>query len=396
MLDEARALAGRLTEIRRDIHRHPELGFEVQRTAALAAGALRTLGARVRTGVGRTGVVAELGPDSGPVLAVRADMDALPLQEAVGAAYASCVPGRMHACGHDAHVACVIGAATLLARRELPMTVRFLFQPCEETEDEEGVGGALRMLRDGAMDGVAAVLGIHVDGEVPTGRVGLEQGWVNASADTFRAWIRGTGGHGAHPDRAVDPVWIASQVLPALYAIPSRRIDPLRPCVLSLGVVRAGKAANVIPAEVYLEGTLRSFDPATRDRLDAALEQALGLARALGGDCRLEIIRGCPPLRNDPALAARVAALATGLLGPDAVAEPVQSMGADDFAYLAERAPGLMIRLGIVPPGGVPRHLHTPDFDLDEEALPLGAALLAEAALALGREAIVSQPEGRG
>jgi amidohydrolase len=386
MLEQARALRNRMTGIRRDIHRHPELGFDVPRTAALAAEALTALGARVRTGVGRTGVVADLGPASGPVVAMRADLDALPIQEATGADYASGVPGRMHACGHDSHVACVIGAATLLAGLDLPATVRFLFQPSEETEDEEGQGGALRMLQDGAMEGVAAVLGIHVDGEVPTGRFGLEQGWVNASADSFRAWIKGTGGHGAHPDRGTDPIFMASQVLPAIYAIPSRRIDPLRPCVVSLGVIRAGQAPNVIPAEVYLEGTLRSFDPAVRDQLDAALEQALGVARALGGDYRLEIVRGCPPLRNDPALGDRVAAVATALLGPDALAEPVQSMGADDFAYLAERAPGFMIRLGTRVPGGPARKLHTPDFDLDEEALPLGAALLAESALALARE----------
>jgi len=385
MLEEARALAGRITAIRRDIHRHPELGFAVQRTAALAAQALAGLGARVRTGVGKTGVVADLGPETGPIVALRADLDALPVQEASRAEYASCVPGRMHACGHDAHVACLIGAATLLARRDLPATLRFLFQPCEEAEDEEGVGGALRMVQDGAMDGVSAVLGIHVDGELPTGRVGLEPGWANAAADTFRARLLGTGGHGAHPDRLVDPLWIAAQVLPALYAIPSRRVDPLRPCVLSLGVLRAGEAANVIPAEVCLEGTLRSFDPATRERLDAALEQALGLARALGGDYRLEIVRGCPPLRNDPALAARVAELATAMLGPDAVAAPEQSMGADDFAYLADRAPGLMIRLGAVPPGEPPRKLHAPDFDIDEAALPIGAALLAQAALAVAR-----------
>jgi len=385
LLRSARSLASRLTDLRRDLHRHPELSFQETRTAALAAQALTALGARVRSGVGRTGVVADLGPEAGPKVALRADMDALPLQEVNAVPYASQEPGKMHACGHDAHVACLVGAAALLAAQPLPVGIRCIFQPSEEKEDEQGRSGAQRMLEDGVLEGVAAVLSLHVDGGLDTGRIGVESGFVNAGSDDFTARILGRGGHGAHPDQTVDPVWIASQVLAALYAIPSRRLDPVCRNVLSVGAIHGGEAHNVIPAQVELGGTLRSFEPDTRTSLRAELERALALSRVLGGDYELIVRPGYPALHNDPGLCDRVATAAVALLGPQALGEPRISMGSEDMAYFHQRVPGAHFRLGVRRPGGPSRGLHSPTFDLDEEALPIGAAMLARAALEVVR-----------
>jgi amidohydrolase len=376
------SLRQKLTAIRRDLHQHPELAYQEVRTAGVVAEELRALGARVRTGVGRTGVVADLGPEGPGRIALRADMDALPVQEETGAEYASLTPGQMHACGHDAHVACLLGAAMLLARKPLPGGVRLLFQPSEESHDAEGQSGAQRMLAEGVLDGVSAVLGLHVWGTLETGRVGIQSGVVNAAVDTFRARIQGTGGHGAHPDQTRDPIWIASQVLAALYAIPSRRIDPFAPCVITVGAIHGGQAPNVIPPSVRLDGTIRSLDEGIRARLAAEVEQALGLARSMGGDYSLELERGYPTLANDEHLCALVAAAAESLLGPGSVVRGGRSMGSDDFAYLSQRVPGVYFNLGVKPPGGRDRSLHAPDFDLDEGALEIGAEVLARSTLA--------------
>ena len=391
MLEAARSIAHRITAIRREIHKHPELGFEEARTAALVAEALGGLGARVRTQVGKTGIVADLGPETGPIVALRADMDALPLQEETGADYASVEPGKMHACGHDAHVACLIGAAMILARLPLERTVRFLFQPCEEREDAEGFGGAQRMIEAGALDGVTALLALHVNGSLETGRIGVESGFVTSAVDTFHARFLGLGGHGAHPDQAIDPIWITSQVLSALYAIPSRRIDPLARCALSIGRVRAGDAPNIIPATVQIEGTVRSFEPGVRARLIAEIERCCGIARTLGGDYELELVRGCPPICNDLRLTTLVAEVVTGLLGGEAVKGSMMSMASDDFAYMTTHIPGMMFHLGVRPPGERPRRVHSPDFNLDEAALPIGAAVLAGSAVRITRVPWISE-----
>src|SRR5574341_627761 len=212
-------------------HRQPELSFAVHGTAELVAAVLAELGLKVQTGVGKTGVVGYLGKGEGPLIALRADMDALPIQEENDVEYASQVPGRMHACGHDAHTAMLLGAATLLSRQDLPGQIRFLFQPSEEASDAEGVSGAPRMIADGALDGVDVVIALHVDGTLETGHICAGDGWVGAAVDTFRAHVIGHGGHGAYPHQTVDPIWLASHVLNALYALPSRRIAPLEPCV---------------------------------------------------------------------------------------------------------------------------------------------------------------------
>lgn len=381
MLTEAQAIKEQLVQWRRTIHQWPELGFDLPRTAALVAETLAELGVEMRTGVGKSGVVAYLGDGNGPVIGVRADMDALPILEENAVPYASQAPGKMHACGHDSHTAMLLGVAALLSQRSFPGQVRLLFQPSEEGGYDNGISGAPRMIEDGALDGVDAVIALHVHGTFETGQVMIDEGVVGAAVDTFRADIRGRGGHGAYPHETLDPIWLTSQVLNALYAIPSRRITPLQPSVVTVGVVRGGTADNVIPSSVRLEGTLRSFDPGVREQLVQDVERAMGVVRAFGGDYHLRIERGYPPLYNDPAAAGWLRTVAGELLGEDSVADGNVSMGAEDFAYMTQRAPGAMFGLGVKPPGGDARYLHTPTFDLDEDALPIGAAILAETAL---------------
>jgi amidohydrolase len=380
MLEEARQIQAQLSEWRRAIHRQPELGFDVDRTAELAARTLTDLGLEVQTGVGRTGVVGYLGEGHGPVIAIRADMDALPIQEENEVEYASQVPGRMHACGHDAHTAILLGAAMLLSRQQLPGQVRFLFQPSEEMADKEGISGAPRMIADGALEGVEAVIALHVDGTLDTGRISVDHGWVGAAVDTFRAHVIGQGGHGAFPQHTIDPIWLVTHVLSALYALPSRRVGPLHPSIVSVGVIRGGSADNVIPDAVYLEGTLRSFDDEVREQLIQEVENALTITRAFGGDYRLEIERGYPATHNDRHVVGWLREVAGDLLGKDQVGSQQKSMGAEDFSYMAKVARGAMFRLGVKQPGAETRHLHTATFDLDEGALPVGAAILAETA----------------
>jgi amidohydrolase len=380
MLAQAREIQEQLSQWRRTIHRQPELGFDVHRTAELVAAALTDMGIEVQTGVGKTGVVGYLGSGEGPVIAIRADMDALPIQEENEVDYASQVPGRMHACGHDAHTAMLLGAAALLSRSNPPGQVRFVFQPSEEAADKEGISGATRMIDDGALEGIDAIIALHVDGSLETGHICVGDGWVGAAVDTFRAHINGQGGHGAFPHQAVDPIWLTTQVLSALYALPSRRVAPLQPAVVSVGVIRGGSVDNVIPDSVYLEGTLRSFDDQVREQLIQEVEHALMITRAFDGDYHLEVERGYPPTYNHPQVVAWLRRVGGDLLGQERVCAEQKSMGAEDFSYMAKIAKGAMLRLGIKPPQADPRYLHTSTFDLDEEALPIGAAILAETA----------------
>jgi amidohydrolase len=377
MLDRAKALQEDLIRWRRAIHQHPELGFEEFKTAELVAETLRSLGLKVRTNVGKTGVVGCLG-EGKPVVALRADMDALPIQEANDVPYASQVPGVMHACGHDAHTAILLGVATLLREEELPGQLRFLFQPAEEVEDEEGKSGAARMIEDGAMEGVDVVLGLHVDSDLPVGTVDIDDPHISAGVDTFYATLTGKGCHGAYPHRGVDTIFILGQVISAIHGIVSRRIDPVQPAVISIGSVRGGQAANVIPDRVEISGTIRSMDEKVRRELFEELERALGVARALGGDFELRIEEGFPASLNDAQAAAVIRQVAIDLLGADCLHPPEPGMGAEDFGLLANLAPGAMFSLGTKLEGGR-REAHGPTFDIDERALPIGAAILAEA-----------------
>jgi amidohydrolase len=381
MLNKAEKIKDQLIEWRRTIHRQPELGFHVYRTAETVVSSLTKLGIEAQTGIGKTGVVGRLGDGDSPIIAIRADMDALPILEANNAEYASQIPGNMHACGHDAHTAMLLGVGALLSREKIPGQVRLLFQPSEENFDEEGVSGAPRMIADGALNGVDMVIALHVDGTVDTGKIVIEDGPIGAAVDTFHAYIVGKGGHGAYPHKSLDPVWITSYVLNVLYAIPSRKISPLQPCVVSVGVIRGGSAENVIPDEVYLEGTLRSYEDDVRESLIREVEEALKLSRNFGGDYRLHIDHGYPVVENNGEVAELFRKVAGDLLGSDQLGNQQKSMGAEDFGYMTRLAKGAMFRLGVKLPSGEPKFLHTSNFDIDENALPIGTAILAETAM---------------
>ena len=385
MLQQAHKIKEQLTTWRREFHAHPELGFQETRTAARVAEVLTPLGYRVRTGVGRTGVVAERG-EGHPIVAIRADMDALPVQEANDVPYASQVPGVMHGCGHDAHVAIGLGVATLLAQETFPGTVRFLFQPAEEMGDEEGISGAPRMVEDGAMEGVDAVLALHVDATTPVGDIIVGAGPVSAGVDSFYATIAGRGGHGAMPHEVVDPIYIAGHVILALHGIVSRRLHPAAPAVVSIGSIHAGQAENVIPENVKISGTIRFMELEVQEQIHAEIERALQVARTLGGDYTLHIETGGMPLINDAGVVDLISDVAAELLGGEQHVQPNEpEMGAEDFGVFTDLAPGAMFMLGCLIEGDQRAH-HNPRFDVDERCLPLGAAILAEAALRLLRQ----------
>jgi amidohydrolase len=384
MLRRTREIEDQLVAWRREFHTYPELGFRETRTSARVADVLEALGYRVRSGVGKTGVVAERGQGP-PIVAIRADMDALPIQEANDVPYASQVPGVMHACGHDAHVAIALGVATLLAQETFPGTVRLLFQPAEEVGDDEGVSGAPRMVQDGAMEQVEAVLALHVASDLPVGDVIVDAGAASAGVDSFFVTIFGKGGHGAMPHTVVDPVYIAAHVVLALHGIVSRRLHPLDPAVISVGSIHGGKAENVIPERVDVSGTIRFMETEVQKQIHAEIERGLEIARTLGGDYTLRIKNGGRPMVNDEGIVRLIREVVTDLLGDDHIQSRKPEMGSEDFGAFSELAPGAMFSLGCLIEGDKRRH-HDPSFDIDERCLPIGAAILAETALRLLRQ----------
>jgi len=384
MLTKALALQDEIVRLRRTIHANPELSFQEYQTAALVADTLAEIGGyKVRTQVGKTGVVAELG-ESGPLIAIRADMDALPIVEANDVPYRSTRPGVMHACGHDAHTAILLGVAHLLrqsyAEENWQGRVRLLFQPSEEAADENNISGATAMIDDHALDGIDAVIALHVASDKPSGHFMFHDGPSLAAVDSFEARIRGDGAHGAYPHTGSDPLYMLAPILTALYAIPSRRINPIYPCVVSLGRVCGGSASNVIPNEVALSGTLRSMLPEVREQLWVEVENALRMSELMGGSYELVIDKGYPVLVNDPEANDWMRQVTSDLLGPTAVVGSRPAMGAEDFAYMTQKAKGAMFMLGAAIPEGPVRHHHTSIFDIDESVLASGAAVLAETA----------------
>jgi amidohydrolase len=378
ILDRANALKEDMVGWRREFHMHPELGFQETRTSTRVSEVLRSLGYRVKTSVGRTGVVGERG-EGKPLIALRFDMDALPIQEANDVPYASRVPGVMHACGHDAHTAIGLGIAAVLAEERLEGTLRLIFQPSEEGEDEEGYSGAYRMMQDGVMEGVEGVLALHVDPDFAVGDIAVEAGPASAGVDTFYAKIIGRGGHGARPQDVVDPIHIAGHVILAINSIVSRRLDPFAPAVVSIGSIQGGKTDNVIPETVEFIGTIRFMESDIQEKIHAELERAFTLARTLGGDYSLRIVKGYPSILNDARMVKLLRAVGEDLLGGDHLQLQEDDMGAEDFAFFCQAAPGAMFRLGCAMEGEK-REVHHPHFDIDESCLPIGVAVLAEAA----------------
>ncbi len=364
-----------LIQLRRHIHRHPELSGHEQQTAALVAGELRRLGWEVREGVGRTGVVAELGPLEAPLVALRADMDALPIEERTQLTYASSRQGLMHACGHDIHTTVGLGVARLLASvaDRLTARVRLLFQPAEETAE-----GAAWMRADGAMDGVQALFGVHVFPSLAVGTVGVRSGSLTAAAGELEVEVLGEGGHGARPHQSTDAIWIAARVVSGLQEAISRRLDPLHPVVVSFGLIEGGKAFNVIADHVRLLGTVRCLDLEVHAQLPGWIEDTVhALCRGHGGEARVHYRCISPPVHNDPELTQLVADAAVALLGRSRVQWLEQpSLGAEDFAELLANTRGTMFRLGVAGPGGC-SPLHSNSFDPDEGCLEVGIKVLA-------------------
>jgi len=371
------ALAEALPELllmRRHLHQHPELSGHEQQTAALVAGELRRWGWQVREGVGRTGVVAELGPKGAPLVALRVDMDALPIEERTGLDYASSRQGLMHACGHDIHTTVGLGVAKLLAsvQERLQSRVRLLFQPAEETAQ-----GAAWMKADGAMDGVQALFGVHVFPSLPVGTVGVRSGSLTAAAGELEIEVLGESGHGARPHQSTDAIWIAARVVSGLQEAISRRLDALHPVVVSFGRIEGGKAFNVIADHVRLLGTVRCLDLELHAQLPGWIEETVqALCRGHGGEARVHYRTISPPVHNDPALTALVAEAAVELLGRERVQWLEQpSLGAEDFAELLEGTRGTMFRLGVAGPQGC-TPLHSNTFVPDEDCLAVGIQVL--------------------
>jgi amidohydrolase len=386
LVESAHSLEDQIIAWRRDFHAHPELSFQEYRTAGVVANALRDMGLEVMTGVGKTGVVATLG-EGKPVIGIRADMDALPIPEANEVEYISQNPGVMHACGHDAHTAILLGVARMLSQMpDRPEgEIRFFFQPCEESEDSEGKSGATRMMEDGALEGLDRVIALHVASDLPAGKVIINEEYITASVDNFSATIKGKGAHGAHPHRGIDPIFVSAQVINALHGIVSRRINPIHPAVVTIGTIHGGTTENVIPNEVKISGTIRSYDDATRQQLWKEVETALGVARAYGGDYEFSLHKGCPSVYNDPAVASVIRQTARDLFGEDSLLENPPGMGGEDFSYMTRKAPGAMFLLG-AKRDEVDRPHHNALFDLNESAFKIGAAVLAETAVRLLKE----------
>ncbi len=368
----------KIVALRRDIHREPELGFDTEKTAEKVLAALEGLPLDVKTGIAQNGIIATLeGEDDGPTVALRADMDALPILEDTGLSFASETEGKMHACGHDGHTSMLVGAAHALSgmRDRLSGTVKFVFQPAEE-----GGGGGKVMVDEGVADDVASIFALHLWPGLPFGKVATKAGPIMAAADAFEMEVKASGGHGAMPHLASDAIAISAQVVTALQTIVSREVDPVEPAVLTVGEIGAGTAFNIIPDRARIGGTVRTLNADLRRKIPARMEDlARGIARGMRGDINLDYTFSYPVTVNDEAAADLALGVAEDLFGGESVLElPNPSMGAEDFAYFLEKVPGAFIWLGV---GEDVSGLHTPQFAFDEEILPRGSALLAALAL---------------
>lgn len=372
-IEDEKKLRERLIEIRRDLHRHPELAFREIRTAELICRELDRLGIAYQRGVAQTGIVADIpgrGDDSKKI-ALRADMDALPIQEETELPFSSENDGVMHACGHDGHIAMILGAAELLVRDgDLPAPVRLLFQPAEERG-----AGAKAMIAAGALDNVSMIFGGHVDRHYPTGTIVTHAGAVNASTDSFRIEIQGKGGHAARPHESVDTVVVGSLLVMALQTIVSREVNPAHPSVVTIGRFDAGTASNVIAGQAELEGTIRTQENSVREHVIASLHRICdSIAQLHNAEISMSVREGVPPVINPPAMAEIARRAASNVVGPDyAVPLHTANMGGEDFSYYMQKIRGCYVRLGARDEGREGFPAHSSQFDFDEAVLPIGA-----------------------
>ena len=369
-----------LVATRRDLHQHPELGFEETRTSGLAAERLQSLGYQVQSGVGKTGVVAVRPGGGGRCVLVLADMDALPVEEANDVPYRSRHPGKMHACGHDGHVAIGLEVARRLAALRLGGTVKLAFQPAEEISH-----GAQAMIADGVLDApkVDAAFGIHLWNDLPVGTVGVTPGAIMASVDEFEITILGRGGHAAAPHQTVDPVLTAAHVVTGLQSLVARRRNPLEEGVVSVTQINAGHAFNVIPGRADLRGTVRTFGGRFWDDAPTLIEEtAQGIAGAFGARAEVRYRRLSSPLVNDERMTALVADVAAQVVGKDNVKSGVRTMGGEDMSFFLQQVPGCFAFVGSAPKTGKAGPHHSATFDIDEESLVIGAELLSRVAVA--------------
>jgi amidohydrolase len=379
--DIAHKFTPRLIEIRRHLHAHPELSGQEHQTSAYIAGVLSSCGLNVQEAVGKTGVVGELignGSDR-RTLAIRTDMDALPIQEQLNLDFVSANPGVMHACGHDVHATLGMGTAMVLSQLSdnLPGNVRFLFQPAEEI-----ALGAQWMVEDGVMKGVDAIYGVHVFPSIPARQIGIRYGALTSAADNLEIVIQGESGHGARPHQAIDAIWIAAQVITTLQQAISRTQNPLHPIVLSLGQIEGGRAHNIIADRVIMKGTVRSLHPESYDNLPGWIENIVqGVCQIYGAKCQVDYRRGVPSVHNDDTLTQIIEGATREAWGDESVQIlPEPSLGAEDFSVYLDNVPGCMFRLGVGHENKTNYPLHHPKFEIDENAILTGVVTMAYAA----------------
>jgi amidohydrolase len=381
---EVQAMFARLVETRRDFHMHPELSNQEARTSKIVAERLRALGLEVRTGVARHGVIGLLkGGRPGSVIAVRADMDGLPINEVRNVPYKSQTPGVMHACGHDVHTTVALGVAELLSkhRAQIPGTIKFIFQPAEEMASDAPEWGAKLMIREGALDAPrpSAIFGLHCSSAVEAGKIGYSDAAVTAAADTFSIKIRGKMTHGAYPQLGTDSIVVASAAVMQLQSIRSRRTDTMDPLVLTVGSIHGGNRENIVAQEVELKGTVRTYSEAIQDQVIQMMHQTLkGVTESYGATYTMDYTKGYPPTVNNAALVRRMLPSMKRINGEAGVIAGPPSMGGEDFSYFAIEIPGFFYWLGVANrERGITAGPHTPDFDVDEKCLVTGVKTMA-------------------
>ncbi|WP_026581415.1 M20 metallopeptidase family protein [Bacillus sp. J33] len=386
IVSQANHLFNKLIEWRRKFHQQPELSFQEFGTSQFVAETLEKVdGMKVERGLGvETSVVGTLSSGNGPTIAIRADMDALPITEENSVSYSSINKGVMHACGHDAHTAILLGAAYLFAdlfkMGDVKGTVKFVFQPAEESTDEHGLSGSPYMVQAGVYDEVDAAIALHMCPWLPVGAVQISDGYSMANVDVFEGKIFGTGGHGAYPELGTDPIWMLGPVMQALHGIVARKVSALDAAVVSIGQIHAGTASNIIPTEVLIEGTIRSYSPEVRDLLAAEIKKAFSISEGLGGGYSLKINRGEPALNNSPLVNRWIQESIQEIYPELHIIRKPFGLGGEDFGYVTQKLPASMFFLGSARQDGIQRDLHTPVFDIDETCMPIGTAILVQTA----------------